>query len=123
MYCVYLTTYRGNLLPKYYFGSTSIKKIMSGKYFGSIASKKWKVKFNDELNNHPELFYVTIISKHNTRKEALIEELKIQLKNNVVKSLEYMNESLATPNGMFGRDVSGESNPMYGKKDQILQKG
>ena len=116
MYCVYLTTYYGKLLPKYYIGSTSVKKAMSGKYFGSVASKKWKEKFKNESNDHPELFYITIVSRHNTRKEALCEELKLQIKNNVVKSLDYINESLAIPNGMFGRDVNGKYNSMYGKK-------
>jgi hypothetical protein len=115
MYCVYLVTYSGKLLPKYYIGSTSILKATSGRYFGSISSKKWKSVFSLELNSHPELFQISIISEHNTRKEALCEELNLQIKHNVVKSLDYMNESLARPNGMFGMDVGGTLNPMYGK--------
>lgn len=115
-YCVYLTTYKGSLLPKYYIGSTTVKKIKSNKYFGSISSKKWKNTFKNELKNNSQLFYIEILSYHNSRKDALEEELKIQIENNVVKSNDYMNESLAIVNGMFGRDVKGEYNPMFGKK-------
>ena len=38
MYCVYITTYNGYKLPKYYIGSTSTKKIESEKYYGSVSS-------------------------------------------------------------------------------------
>jgi len=41
-FCVYQVKYDGKLLPKFYIGSTSTKKANSGKYFGSISSKKWK---------------------------------------------------------------------------------
>lgn len=121
-YCVYITTYNGTLLPKYYIGSSTVKKIETNKYFGSISSKKWKYIFKDELSNNPQLFSVKIYSYHNTRKIALEEELKLQIENNVVKSNDYMNESLATINGMFGRDVSGANNPMFGKKREDMSK-
>lgn len=121
-YCVYITTYYGELLPKYYIGSTTVKKIESGKYFGSVSSKKWKSIFKDELLNNSQLFSVKIYSYHSTRKIALEEELKIQIENNVVKSKDYMNESLALINGMFGRDVTGKNNPMFGKKREDSSK-
>ena len=44
MYCVYLTVYSGNLLPMFYIGSSSVKKIQNG-YCGSISSKKYKNVF------------------------------------------------------------------------------
>ena len=116
IYCVYLVTYNGNLLPKYYIGSTSIEKVNSGKYFGSVSSKKWKETFKSELLNNTHLFSIEILSKHELRIDALKEELKIQIKNNVVNSTQYINESFATINGMFGRDVKGKNNPMFGKK-------
>ena len=116
IYCVYLVTYRGNLLPEFYIGSTSIEKVRSGKYYGSISSKKWKKIFEIELLNNPQLFMIEILSKHKSRIDALKEELKQQIKNDVVKSDQYINESFARENGMFGRDVSGKNNPMFGKK-------
>lgn len=115
-YCVYLVKYIGDLLPKYYIGSTSVEKVLSGKYFGSVRSKKWREIFKSELSNNPKLFTIEILSEHITRTDALERELEIQLINNVVKSDQYMNESFAIKNGMFGRDVSGKLNPMYGKK-------
>jgi hypothetical protein len=114
MYCVYLTTYSGNKIPKYYVGSSSLAKIKSG-YKGSVYSKEWKLLWNYELKFHPELFDVIIISEHLTRLEALQFELQYQLNYNVVKSKDYINKSLAKPNGFFGMDVLGKNNPMYGK--------
>jgi hypothetical protein len=114
MYCVYLTVYSGNKIPKYYIGSSSLSKIKSG-YKGSVSSKEWKLLWNGEIKFHPELFDVIIISEHSTRLEALHSELQYQLKYNVVESKDYINKSLAQPNGFFGMDVSGENNPMFGK--------
>jgi hypothetical protein len=114
MYCVYLTTYSGDKLPKYYVGSSSLSKIKNG-YKGSVSSKEWKLLWDYEIEFHPELFDVVIISEHRTRLEALQAELQYQLNYNVVESKNYINKSLAQPNGFFGMDVSGENNPMYGK--------
>lgn len=122
MFCVYITTYNGSKLPKYYIGSTSIEKIESGKYYGSVSSKKWKSIFLEELENNKKLFSVEIYSNHSTRNEALKEELKLQIENNVVKSSDFMNESLALINGMFGRDVKGVNNPMFGRKREDSSK-
>jgi len=115
-YVVYLTFYSGNLLPAYYIGSTTEDKILSGNYFGSITSKRWKDKYYYELKHNKNLFQTKILSFHSSRKEALEEELRIQILNNVVKSEDYFNESLASINGFFGRNVSGENHPNYGKK-------
>ena len=65
-YVVYLTTYTGELLPKYYIGSTNELRAISGKYFGSVSSKQWKTIFRKELSEHPELFSL----------EALLEEME-----------------------------------------------
>lgn len=116
MYVTYLTTYTGNLLPNYYIGSTSEEKILSGKYFGSIRSKKWKEIFKKELKENPNLFSVQILSTHETRESALEEELRIHIEKNVVKSIDYMNESLASVNGFFGRSGSGIQSPTFGRK-------
>ena len=114
MYCVYVTTYSGKLLPKYYVGSTSLKRLKEG-YRGSVSSFEYSRIWNDELISNPELFDVEIISKHKTRKNALKAELNFQIKNDVVDSEEWINKSLAIEDGFFGMNVSGKNNPMFGK--------
>jgi hypothetical protein len=145
-YVVYLVTYSGDKLPKYYIGSTSIEKINNG-YLGSVKSKRWKSIFELEIKNNKELFSSEVLSYHETRKEALAEELRIQKERNVVKSNEYINESLASMNGFFGMIITdkhkktlskiakenhekgkchkltpmyGEKNPMYGKTNEVV---
>lgn len=112
-YVVYKTTYSGSLLPKYYIGSTTIEKALSGKYFGSVKSKKYEKIFKSELNKNKHLFSIEIISYHKTRKEALTEELKLQILYNVVVSTDYINESLARKNGYFGMILKGPEHPNY----------
>jgi len=114
MYAVYLTVYYGKKLPPFYIGSSSIDKIEKG-YCGSIRSRKYKEIFRDELKNNKHLFDVIIISTHQSRTEATDTELQLQKDFNVVKSDKFFNEAYASINGMFGRDVSGENNPMFGK--------
>lgn len=112
-YCTYITTYTGHKMPGNYVGSSSIEKIING-YRGSVLSKKWKKIWKQELKENPHLFTTTIRTKHETREEALNEELRYQIENNVVKSTDWINESYAQPNGFFGRDVSGSNHPLYG---------
>jgi hypothetical protein len=95
-------------------GSSSIKKIEEG-YHGSVSSKQYKTLWESLLQSSPDAFKTEIYSIHKTRKEALEAELLFQIENDVVKSSEWINMSLARPNGFFGMDVSGENNPMYGK--------
>lgn len=116
MYCVYLTTYNGTKLPPNYIGSSTVERVESGEYFGSVCSKKWRSIFEQELIENKHLFSVQILSKHSTRKEATAEEWRQQVSNDVVKSNKFFNEAVAALNGSFGRDVSGASNPMYGRK-------
>lgn len=120
IYCVYITTYHGNLMPSYYIGSSKVCKVESG-YRGSVRSKKWRHIWESELTNNPSLFETKILSYHETRQDALSEELRIQLLNEVVKSHEWINESYARLNGYFGRDVSGSANPMYGKGNNVIK--
>lgn len=114
MYCVYVTTYLGDKMPSKYVGSTSIKRILGG-YRGSVSSKEFSSVWNLELQENPNLFVTEIVSKHDTRENALREELKFQIDNGVVSSDDWINKSLSIPNGFFGMDVSGSKNPMYGK--------
>jgi len=115
MYCVYLTLYLGSLLPKRYIGSSSIERVKLG-YNGSVKSKKYKMLYDTEQVENKHLFKTRILSIHDSIEAAQMAELSLQIKYNVVKSALYMNMSYASPNGCFGRDISGVSHPMYGKK-------
>lgn len=114
-FCVYLTMYKGELLPKWYIGSSSIEKIRNG-YNGSIKSIKWKDIYSNEQNENKHLFKTRILSTHETRKQALEEELRVQKLHLVRDNPKYFNASYATVNGYFGSDVSGKLNPFFGKK-------
>lgn len=114
MYCVYLTVYFGNKLPRRYIGSTKVERIKCG-YNGSIKSKKYKAVYYEEQVNNKHLFKTRILSKHHTQEEAVREELRLHIKYDVVKSSTYMNMALATINGCFGMDINGDNHPMYNK--------
>lgn len=111
---VYLTRYRGDKLPPWYIGSSFEENVLNG-YTGSVQSKKWKVIYYNELKENRHLFKTRILSYHSTREEAVLEELRLQQMHLVMTSEKYFNESYASPKGFFGRDVSGELNPFYGK--------
>lgn len=100
-FCVYITMYTGELLPKWYIGSTNSKNIEMG-YTGSVKSIEWKNIYESEKKENKHLFKTKILSYHNTRKEALVEELRLHKLHNVVKNEKYMNKSLAAKNGCFG---------------------
>ena len=93
-FCVYLTTYRGNKLPIFYIGSTSVSNIQLG-YHGSVTSQEFKHCWNKELKENPQLFITRIISYHRTRQEAYDEEENFQRKLDVVKNPLYANASIA----------------------------
>ena len=113
-YCTYLTIYFGDKLPRRYIGSTKITRIKAG-YNGSVSSKKWGSIYREEQTKNKHLFRTRILTVHETDTEARLEELRLQKKYNVVRDNSYFNESFSRPNGYFGRDVSGQNNPMYGK--------
>lgn len=119
-YCVYMTTYSGELMPTYYLGSTSSGRIAKG-YRGSVRSRKWSDVWNRELAENPHLFTTEVLSTHGTREEALAEELRLQKENDVVRSSEWINEAFAQPKGFAGRDVSGTANPMYGRGAAVTE--
>jgi hypothetical protein len=112
MYCTYLTIYSGDKLPPYYIGSTSIKKYNEG-YCGSVTSKKYKSIWNEELKSNRHLFDTIILTEHETRTEALAQELAYQKAKDVVRNPDFINMAIAAPNGCFGMDVSGDLNVWY----------
>lgn len=101
-------------MPKWYIGSSYEEKILKG-YNGSVHSKKWKSIYKSEQKENKYLFKTRILSFHKSRTDAHFEELRLQKMHQVVKNVNYFNEAYAQPNGFFGRDVSGVSNPMFGK--------
>lgn len=115
MYCTYLTIYFGDKLPRRYIGSSSVKRILEG-YNGSVSSIKWKSIYENEQRENKHLFKTRILKTFETSVEAREFEKQLQIKYDVVTSSLYFNESIATPSGFFGRDVSGKNNPMFGSK-------
>lgn len=94
-YCVYLTIYKGNKLPPFYIGSSSIKRISKHHYKGSVDSKEYRDIWQQEKLQNPHLFDVKIISRHATRIEAFEMENKLHKKLKVVESTMYVNMTYA----------------------------
>ena len=114
-FCVYLTTYCGNKLPPFYIGSTSIKRVEAG-YRGSVNSRCYGIIWKQEQKANPSLFKTTILTKHETRKEAILKERYFHDAFRVHLSPMYINLNLASPNGICGVILYGKDNPAYGKK-------
>lgn len=98
-FCVYLTVYRGNKLPPFYIGSSTVSRILKQEYHGSVSSKRYKRVWNNEIRTHPELFVTYIICTFETKEEALSKELKIQERLKVHTNSMYINMSLARKRG------------------------
>lgn len=107
MYCVYLTIYKGNNLPPFYIGSTSIDKIDDG-YHGSVMSEEYRDIWKIEIKNNPHLFKTIIIQEFKKRKDAYQKEEKIHRHLKVDKNPLYINKSIAVANGKFGSGFSGK---------------
>lgn len=107
MYCTYLTIYTGSKMPRRYIGSTTAERINNEGYNGSVLSKAYKAIWNKERKENPHLFKTRILSLFETSKEALKAEKNLQIKYDVVKSPNYINMSLAQPDGFFGMSRKG----------------
>ena len=90
IYCTYLTTYRGNKLPPFYIGFSTIEKVHKG-YHGTVKSKEYQPIWNQELKEYPELFKTNILTIHDTKEEATIREVKFQKQLGVIKNPLYIN--------------------------------
>jgi hypothetical protein len=111
-YCTYLTIYRGNKMPPFYIGRSSVKNVQKG-YHGTVSSKLYKQVWLDELEQNPHLFETKILTTHSTKKEAAEQEEYLHKKHQVHKNPLYINQ--ATGAGTFHADVKGKKNPWYGK--------
>lgn len=80
MYCIYLTVYHGNKLPPFYIGYSTVKKVLNG-YRGSVCSIAYKEIYLQELEDNPHLFKTFIISRCETKKEALNKTARIVAEN------------------------------------------
>lgn len=94
-YCVYLTIYRGNKMPPFYIGSTSVAKVSEG-YHGSVDSDEYRDIWKSELAANPHLFSTVIVSYTATRESAYGKEGVFHDKLNVVRSPLYINRSSAS---------------------------
>jgi hypothetical protein len=113
---VYLIIYRGNKLPlksknsiispRRYIGSSRVSNISNG-YLGSVTSKKYSKIWLEETKTNPSLFKLRVLSVHDSDVLAREEEKRLQIKYNVVKSDLYVNLSLASPKGYFGKSDIG----------------
>lgn len=104
-WCVYLTMYSGDKLPKWYIGSSYEEKVLKG-YNGSVCSKEYRETYINEQKENKHLFKTRILSKHIDSISARAEELRLQKMHNVVKNKKYINKSLASVNGYFGMEKS-----------------
>ena len=118
IYCTYLTVYTGNKLPPFYLGSTSVDKINKG-YRGSVESKNYKSIWKQELYDHPDLFKTIILTRHETRQEAMEREIVFQEAFTVARNPLYIN--LAHANGKFF--TSGPHTPETKAKISAGNKG
>ena len=98
IYCTYLTVYTGSKLPPFYLGSTDVDNISKG-YRGSVVSKNYKSIWKQELYDHPDLFKTIILTRHETRQEAMEREIVFQEAFSVASNPMYIN--MAHANGKF----------------------
>lgn len=132
-YAVYLIIYSGNKLsfksknslitPRRYIGSSKLSNISNG-YLGSVASKKYSKIWLKETRENPALFKLRILSIHDDDVLAREEEKRLQIKYDVVKSDLYVNLSLASPNGYFGKpDIGRKFSDETKEKMSKIRKG
>lgn len=114
IYCVYLTIYRGNKLPPFYIGYSTVEKVLNG-YRGTISSKLYKEIYKQELKENPHLFKTIIITKCETRNLALEKETYFQRHFNVHTNSMYMNMSISNER-FYCTDHSFKQTASYSKK-------
>lgn len=93
-FCVYLTCYRGNKLPPFYVGSSTVAQIRRG-YHGSVKSKKYGAVWKSETDTNADLFVTKIVALCETRQEAFDLEERLHRKLNVIKNPLYANQTIA----------------------------
>jgi len=105
-YCTYLTIYKGNKLPMFYIGYSTVNKVVNENYHGSVSSKKYKKIWNSELRKNPHLFITKILRTHESKEEALAKEKKILLHLNAHKSEMYINMTISHEKFGMQKDIN-----------------
>ena len=127
IYCTYITFYRGNKLPPFYIGSTSVEKVNNG-YHGSVNSREYREIWNKEILYNPHLFETKIISRHLDRKDATAKELQLQLKTNAPNNPLYINRGFARKNFAYGvigliNNITGTRGPRSEQAKANIRQG
>jgi hypothetical protein len=115
MYCVYLTIYKGNKLPPFYIGYSSVQQVENG-YNGSPSSKEFQKTWLNERKTNKHLFRTIIISLCNSKNDAIARERHIHEIYDCKLNPLYINKQNGQPTklGGFGKD-----NGMFSKKHTL----
>lgn len=108
VYCTYLTVYKGNKLPPFYIGYSTVDKVNKG-YNGSVSSKEYKQIWKLERKIHPKLFKTVILSTHSTNEEAILKEAALLNKLKVIDNSLYINKAAFPHFNSIGRKHSEET--------------
>ncbi len=95
MYCVYLTIYKGNKLPPFYIGYSTVYKVTNKNYRGSVSSYEYKEIWDKELKENPNLFSTKIISHCELQSDVWAREKELQRKLDVINNPLYINKAIA----------------------------
>lgn len=114
-HCVYLTVYHGSLLPPFYIGHSTVKRIDNG-YRGSVSSKKYKDIWKTEPN---DMFSTHVLKRFHSKKEAADYEEKIQRQLDVIKNPLYINMSFCP----YGCRLGYKNSPEHRQKISDALKG
>ncbi len=120
IYCTYLTIYKGNKLPPFYIGYSTINKIQKG-YHGSVSSKKYSKIWKEELQKNPHLFKTKILSIYKSKEDALSRESFLQTNMNVLNNELYINESIVKSKKFYTNFHQGMKGKKHSEEWKIAQ--
>lgn len=93
-FCTYITFYKGNKMPPFYIGYTSVSNIVENNYHGSVGSQKYSKIWKSEIRSNRNLFKTVILTRHKNRKEAIEKEIYFQEFFNAHTNPMYINMSI-----------------------------
>lgn len=93
MYCTYVTFYRGNKLPPFYIGYSTVDRVNAG-YHGSVSSVKYRSIWIKEQQENPHLFVTKILSTFSYRSDAKSAEASLQRNLKVHRNPLYINQHI-----------------------------
>ncbi|QIW87864.1 homing endonuclease [Agrobacterium phage OLIVR5] len=92
-FCVYLIVNSSEILAPFYIGQTSTSKFL-GDYFGSVASRKWRKLYNEELSKDSSRFRKKVLYTFDSKKEAIDKETEILKHFDAHKSRLFINMNI-----------------------------